>query len=192
MNTVILCSISLLWLVVLAVAVLIMQLNRKVSQLLITVQQTAPTIEMPKQILVQDTHGVPHGEPFPELEFTDVLGQQVSLVQPDTQGVLVAFTSVGCDMCKNLYPQLLRFLKRNPQFGSLMFMEGQAGQLGTVIADYNLTMPVIRVTGEDMRRLDTGFFPFVYFLDPDGRVISKSLVNFEDQLDLLVNVKPLQ
>ncbi|GFN33319.1 TlpA family protein disulfide reductase [Paenibacillus xylaniclasticus] len=187
METLMVVLLSMLCVIMIALVVLVVMMNQRLRMMSQTARPMQP--EPQQTMLFEEHHGVPHETIFPELEFTDKDGQAVSLVQPDKQGVLAIFTSAGCSTCKMLYKPLMHFLSVNPQLGAVLLLNGSPQELNSIAKEYEITIPIVMVSSDDMARMQTRYTPFVYYLTPDGRVISKSVINYEDQLAYLITKK---
>ncbi|MNG11137.1 Thiol-disulfide oxidoreductase ResA [compost metagenome] len=102
-------------------------------------------------------------------------------------GTLVAITSVACDVCKDVYPFLVRFHAKHKDVQMIVMMIGEREPVLETIQQFGMTMPIVQITGMDFRKFQTGYIPFVYYVNQDGRVRAKSVVSYEEQLYLLLN-----
>lgn len=171
-------SYAFLWAMIALQSYFIIQLGRKVQA------ANRPTNVLPG--LIEEDHGLPHGVLFPQLEFETVNKGPIDLKQlhEPKRGFLVAFTDAKCSSCKSLYPLLEKFNKRNPQFQPLILMLGQQLDVQEIVTQFQLTIPVANIATPIP--FDTGIFPFVYYLTPQGEVITKSVVQHKEQLDALL------
>ncbi|MBG9792917.1 hypothetical protein ABD76_10630 [Paenibacillus dendritiformis] len=171
-------SYLLLWGVVALQTYYIVQIGRR-KQVRQANPQQDPT-------LVHEHHGVPAGASFPQLLFDTINHGFIDIAQMKKTGFLIAFISVGCDQCKLVYPILKRFQEAGHDIQIIMLMQGSPDEIQHVIHQWQMTMPVVPIQLEDMARLQTGYYPFIYYLSSSAVVQTKSIINFEEQLNLLV------
>lgn len=103
--------------------------------------------------LVHEHHGVPAGDVFPQLQFEAINHGFIDIAQMKKTGFLIAFTSVGCDQCKLVYPILKRFQEARHDIQIIMLMQGSPDEIKNLIGQWQLTMPVVPIILEDMARL---------------------------------------
>jgi len=171
-------SYAFLWVMVALQSYFIIQLGRKIQ----ASKEQAP----PLPGLIEEDHGLPHGLRFPQLHFETVNKDSIDLRQLREQklGFLIAFTDAKCSSCKSLYPVLEKFNKRNPHIQPLILMIGQQPDVIEIIKQYELSIPVANIASPTP--FETGIFPFVYYLTPQGDVIAKSVVQHREQLEALL------
>ncbi|MEQ7049188.1 hypothetical protein ABN764_00840 [Paenibacillaceae sp. P-4] len=167
-----------LWIIVTLQTYYIVQIGKKRN-----IQQ-ANTNQGP--VLVHEHHGVPAGELFPQLQFDSINQGSIDLKSMTKTGFLIAFTSVSCDQCKLVYPILKRFYQLRPDIEIILMMQGNDFDVEKIINQFQLTMPIVPIIPSDMARLQTGYYPFIYYLSSAAEVRTKSIINFEEQLNLLV------
>lgn len=175
-------SYLLLWIIVAYLSHLLIQVQRKLN----LQAQQAQGPPGPSHPLLQENHGVPSGEIFPKLDFISVNKGNISLNKPSRKNVIVAFTSLGCDKCKFLYPLLEQRYRQNQEIEFVIFCEGPSEAVQNHAQLLQLSVPVIQIHLDDMKTYETNYFPFVYYLTSEAEVILKSIVLFEEQLDLLI------
>lgn len=167
-----------LWFIVALQTYYIIQIGKKKSVQPVNTNQ-GPT-------LVHEHHGVPKGERFPQLQFNSIHHGPIDMTQMQKSGFIIAFTSVGCDQCKLVYPLLKRFNERRADIQIILLMQGSHEDIANNIEQHQLEMPVVPIETSDMSRLQTGYYPFLYYLTSNAEVRTKSIINFEEQLQLLV------
>jgi len=171
-------SYAFLWAIIALQSYFIIQLGRK-SQVVNNTEDSWPS-------LIEEDHGLPKRALFPQFKFESVNKGLIDLTQLDKQkhGFLIAFTDANCSSCKDLYPVLERFNQQNPHFQSLILMIGQPTEVSEIINQFELTVPVTLI--DSAISFDTHFFPFVYYLSPVGEVIAKSVVQRRETLNTLI------
>ncbi|CAM3640668.1 hypothetical protein [Marinicrinis lubricantis] len=185
MNSVFLISYALLWCIVGLLLYLVLHLQKRIQNL-----RTQPTAAAKQNapILFEENHGIPKGHPFPALTFTTYDDQPFELSpKKQPQGSLIAFTSVDCSSCNALYEQLKSFRSKQPQYHIQIMMNGELEQIQQKVRNFHLDFPVIPYKPEDKEVYQTRITPFVYYINSEGRVVAKSVINYEDQLELLVS-----
>ena len=179
-------SFGLLWVVVAVIAYTLVAIHGKVSTLLALSNHPSPQEQSIK--LYQEDHGVPKGELFPERVFQSRQGNELHLNSPGQTGTFLFFTSSSCSTCKAFYPIANRFIKSNPQYRYIFLINGSEDEIDEITALFDHRIDTVGSTPEHMLSLQTGYVPFAYYLDQEGKVVSKSLINFEEQLYLMVDM----
>ncbi|MGM1048876.1 hypothetical protein SAMN05661091_5714 [Paenibacillus uliginis N3/975] len=171
-------SYAFLWAIIALQSYFIIQFGRKL--------QAAKSTADAGPGLIEEDHGLPKRALFPQFQFESVNKGLIDLKQLGKQkhGFLIAFTDAKCTSCKELYPVLERFHQQSPQFQSLILMVGQEPDVVEIINQYGLTVPVMPI--DSPTSFQTGIFPFVYYLSPKGEVIAKSVVQYREQLNALL------
>ncbi|UNK17246.1 thioredoxin family protein [Paenibacillus sp. N3/727] len=137
--------------------------------------------------LVEENHGIAKGKVFPQQQFDSINHGSFDLQRTrKSGGYLVAFTSVRCASCKLVYPLLKNFHEQHTDVQVVVLMQGDEESILQNIQDYELNMPVVQIAPSDMQRLETGHYPFFYYLDSTTQVRTKSIINHEGQLKRLV------
>ncbi|MFD3259697.1 hypothetical protein ACE3MQ_13895 [Paenibacillus lentus] len=136
--------------------------------------------------LLKEDHGVPKGQVFNKLQFESVNQGNIDLTKIRKNGFLIALTSLGCDQCKPLYPILENFHRQHADLQLILMTVGLEEEVINNIHKFQLTMPVVAITTADMKMMQTGYFPFIYYLSPRAEVLTKSLVFDEEQFALLL------
>ncbi|WP_409345524.1 TlpA family protein disulfide reductase [Paenibacillus sp. MBLB4367] len=130
--------------------------------------------------------GFAYGTVFPKLRLQTFLGEDVSLSSKNIKGSVVAFTAVSCDACNTLYPSISSFLKSRPGFQMTIMMVGNAEDVSQKAAHYDISVPVVRLQHEQLEEFGVKGFPFAYYLSPEGKVLSKGIVNSGEHLSILI------
>lgn len=167
-----------LWAIVTFQTYYIIQLGRKT----IKQHEVDPDIST----LVLEDHGAASGEMFPQTKFQTMHHGVIDIMRIRKTGHLIAFTSVGCDKCKLVYPLLVNLSKARQDLSIILLMDGNSEDIVKTIETYQISMPVVPIVSEDIQRLQTKYFPFIYYLSSNGVVKTKALINYQEQLDTLV------
>lgn len=177
--TVLTFSTILLWVAVLAMALMLWALSRQVGVLF---ERVAPM-----GALITDS-GPAIGSPSPQFELTGIQSERVEVGLPSALPTLVFFLSPTCPVCKKLLPVLksinraesrsLRIvLASDGEAAShLQFLQAQGLQDFPYVLSQDLGMAY------KVSRL-----PYGVVLDRTGVVVTKGLVNSREQLDSLLN-----
>lgn len=126
------------------------------------------------------------GTPVPEMTLPNLNGSEMPLGGPAGRAQLVFFLSTSCPICKALLPSLrsikqdeARWLDvvlasdgREADHRRLIEAEGLQDFPYALSANLGMTFRVARL-------------PFAVLIGPDGRVVSKGLVNNREQLESL-------
>ena len=172
-------SVVLLWVAVLALAVLLWALSRQVGVLF---ERVAPM-----GALVTDA-GPAVGEASPRFALQGIQSESVTIGAPTERPTLLFFLSPTCPVCKKLIP-VLKSLQRDElrRLSVVLASDGEAAQHLQFVREQGLdAMPYVLSTelgmGYRVSRL-----PYAVLLDTNGAVASKGLVNSREQLDSLLN-----
>ncbi|MFD0586500.1 TlpA family protein disulfide reductase [Paenibacillus sp. GCM10027627] len=183
MSSVFSLSYLLLWIIVLVQSYYLIKSARAAKAIR---DMPPPSPEEMMSKIMRGDHGVIKGRLFPQLEFETVHHGRINLSKTSKKGSIIAFASTGCEQCKMIYPILKQFSQERDDVSIMMLMDGPEAQVAATIEKYNIPVPVTPITKADMTRLETGFFPFVYYLNHKGEVETKGVVNLQEQLELLV------
>ncbi len=172
-------SVVLLWIAVLALAVMLWALSRQVGVLF---ERVAPM-----GALVTDA-GPPVGATSPRFALTGIQSEVVELGGAQAQPTLVFFLSPTCPVCKKLIP-VLKALVRDERrhLKVVLASDGEAAEHLGFVRQYGLeAMPYVlsKDLGMSFR---VSRLPYAVLLDAQGVVAAKGLVNSREQLDSLLN-----
>ena len=176
-------SVVLLWLAVLALAVLLWALSRQVGVLF---ERVAPM-----GALVTDA-GPAVGEPSPSFALRGIQSEAVTVGGPTERATLLFFLSPTCPVCKKLIP-VLKALQRDERrsLSVVLASDGEQAEHLRFVHEQGLGgLPYVLSTelgmGYRVSRL-----PYAVLLDRGGIVAAKGLVNSREQLDSLLNAHDL-
>jgi methylamine dehydrogenase accessory protein MauD len=176
-------SVVLLWLAVLALAVMLWALSRQVGVLF---ERVAPM-----GALVTDA-GPAVGEPSPSFQLRGIQSEAITIGGPAERAMLVFFLSPTCPVCKKLLP-VLKALQRDERraLSIVLASDGEQAEHLRFVAEQGLGgLPYVLSTdlgmGYRVSRL-----PYAVLLDRGGIVAAKGLVNSREQLDSLLNAHDL-
>ncbi|MCC7207010.1 MAG: redoxin domain-containing protein [Anaerolineae bacterium] len=94
-----------------------------------------------------------------EIRLSDYIG---------TSSVLIAFTSVTCPYCKQVYPSLNTFAQRYPGIQVLVISRGEPSENVDLVSEHSLSFPVLNYTDEVGRSYVVPGTPFFYAIDKEG------------------------
>lgn len=176
-------STLLLWLAVLALAVMLWALSRQVGVLF---ERVAPM-----GALVTDS-GPAVGASSPVLSLTGLQSEPVQVGGPQARATLVFFLAPTCPVCKKLIP-VLKALARDEARGLQLVLasDGDADHLGFVREHGLEQLPYVLSTELGMS-YRVSRLPYAVLIDPQGVVASKGLVNSREQLDSLLNAHDMK
>lgn len=176
-------SVALLWLAVIALALLVWALSRQVGVLF---ERVAPM-----GALVTDA-GPAVGAPAPRLSLASLTGAPIEVGAPAAQATLVFFLSPTCPVCKKLLP-VLRSLQRAEagRLAVVLASDGEPERQREFIRQQSLEgFPYVLSTDLGMA-FRVSRLPYAVLLDDAGRVAAKGLINSREQLDSLLNAHDL-
>jgi len=172
-------SVILLWLAVLALAVMLWALSRQVGVLF---ERVAPM-----GALVTDA-GPAVGSASPRFELQGVQSEPVRLGQATERATLVFFLSPTCPVCKKLIP-VLKALVRDERrhLDIVLASDGERAEHLRFVTSHGLQdLPYVLSTELGMA-YRVSRLPYAVLLDRQGVVAAKGLVNSREQLDSLLN-----
>jgi methylamine dehydrogenase accessory protein MauD len=181
-------SYIVLWVLVLALAVLVLLLYR---QLGIMYLGTAEGVSR---------DGLDRGKTAPDFTLTDQHGNIHRLSAYRGRPVVLLFGSPHCSPCRLLLPQLQDWARKHPQVAVLWLNAASPEESARFVAETGTTLPVLPYspTPKDnlMDLYRVRVTPFTFFLDADGVIRAKGLVNTKSGLDLyykeLLTGKPVE
>ena len=174
-------SVVLLWLAVLALALLLWALSRQVGVLF---ERVAPM-----GALVTDA-GPAVGEPSPSFALRGIQSESVGIGGPTERATLLFFLSPTCPVCKKLLP-LLRSLRdaERSQLAVVLASDGEVAQHEAYRRKQAvLDFPYVLSTELGMT-YRIAKLPYAVLLDGAGVIRAKGLVNSREQLESLCEVR---
>jgi methylamine dehydrogenase accessory protein MauD len=165
-------SFIVLWIIVIAEAVLILLLYRQLGILYLG---TASGVSR---------DGLTVGTTAPEFSLPDANGQAHTLSSLRGRNVLLLFGSTHCDPCRRLLPGLEEFAGRDGRdFQVLWLNQGTMEETREFLLETgtDLTMLTFRDGLNDAYRVRVT--PFLYMIDAAGVIKAKGLVNTKAQLE---------
>lgn len=176
-------SVALLWVAVIALALLVWALSRQVGVLF---ERVAPM-----GALVTDA-GPAVGAQAPRFSLASLTGAPIEVGAAAAQATLVFFLSPTCPVCKKLLP-VLRSLQRAEagRLAVVLASDGEPERQREFIRQQSLEgFPYVLSTELGMA-FRVSRLPYAVLLDDAGRVAAKGLINSREQLDSLLNAHDL-
>ncbi|MFT4569419.1 MAG: methylamine dehydrogenase accessory protein MauD [Hyphomicrobiaceae bacterium] len=185
MNETLLISNVLLWVVVVALAFIVLALIRQVGVLH---ERLAPAGAM------LNRSGPEVGEPAPTLEVPTLAGTPVSIGGPADDGrrTLVFFLSPTCPVCKVLLPTVLRVARSQvPPLRVVLASDGDEEEHRRFVSDHDLEeMPYV-VSAALGISFEVAKLPYAVLIDAEGILRAKGLVNTREHLESLFEAERL-
>lgn len=177
-------SVVLLWVAVLALAILLWALSRQVGVLF---ERVAPM-----GALVTDS-GPPIGEASPMFSLKGIQSESVQIGGEQAVPLLIFFLSPTCPVCKKLLPVLKGVAQDEKKaIQVVLASDGEAAEHLQFVQHNSLTqMPYVLSTELGMS-YRVSRLPYAVLLDQHGVVVSKGLVNSREQFDSLLNAHDMQ
>ena len=177
--TVVMVSTVLLWVAVLALALMLWALSRQVGVLF---ERVAPM-----GALITDS-GPAIGSPSPQFELTGIQSERVEIGLPNALPTLVFFLSPTCPVCKKLLP-ILKSLHRSESrsLRIVLASDGEASSHLQFLQAQGLQDFPYVLSQELGMTYKVSRLPYGVVLDRTGVVVTKGLVNSREQLDSLLN-----
>lgn len=177
-------SVVLLWIAVLALAVLVWALSRQVGVLF---ERVAPM-----GALVTDA-GPPIGHASPQFELRTLQGGMARIGGTQERATLIFFLAPTCPVCKKLLP-VLRSVVRDEgrRLQLVLASDGAANEHREFVNREQLDDLPYVLSQELGMTFRVNRLPYAVLLDPQGLVSAKGLVNSREQLDSLLNAQDLR
>lgn len=176
-------AVGLLWVLVIALAVVVFALARQVGVLF---ERVAPM-----GALMTDA-GPKVGEAAPRMELMTLAGKRFALGAPSPRSTLVFFLSPTCPVCKKLLPILKSARTAEaPWLDIVLASDGDRPAHDVFVREKGLeAFPYILSTELGMS-FRVSRLPFAILVDGEGVVRAKGLINNREQLESLFNAKEL-
>ena len=169
-------SYVVLWIVVAALALLVVALARQVGTLHLRLG--------PRGALEVDGEGPPLGDVPEPLDLTDVDGRPVAVGGPGAAQLLL-FVSPGCPLCRDVLPSV-GAAARAGGLSPIVLTEGEPEDARHLMDGLRIHAPVVAEPDLGTRYAVPGT-PFAVVLDRLGVVRAKGTVNSLEQLEGLVD-----
>ena len=172
-------SVILLWLAVIALALLLWALSRQVGVLF---ERVAPM-----GALVTDS-GPAVGSESPSFALTGIQSEPVAIGGPSPLPTLVFFLSPTCPVCKKLLPVLKALLRdEGRRLRVVLASDGETEAHLAFVREHRLEQFPYVLSTELGMTYRVSRLPYGVLLDARGVVAAKGLVNSREQLDSLLN-----
>ncbi|MDB5054273.1 MAG: hypothetical protein JWM44_2323 [Bacilli bacterium] len=134
--------------------------------------------------LLNSDEGMSKNIAFPQNSRRATTGEVPSLISPN--GSIVIFSLAGCSACQDLYSPLMQYSLENPHIPIFikLFADNEKAFL-EIISKYDLNLPVLPFSTEEIPMYQTRLFPFGYALNGEGIIVAKGSVYGNEQLKLL-------
>ena len=174
----------LLWMLLLAVAFVVMGLVRQIGVLH---GRLAPA-----GALMVDK-GVAVNEPAPQVTATDRHGRPVNFGYAGEKSQLLFFLSPTCPICKSLLPAIKSIAKEQADRLDVVFIsDGDMEAQQALIREHKLDDATYVVGPQVGMTYQIGKLPYAALIDKAGTLRAKGLVNSREHLDSLFEVEHLK
>ncbi len=180
MPTLFIVSHIVLWVLMIFISIFVVTLYKRLN--------TSQMLPMNDGMLMASDHGIPEGEFFSKLSFPLVDGGTMDLQQTNKEGTILFLSSTQCKICEEVYAAIAPLMDKYPEYQFVTFMEGSHEEIDEKRETYDLDLPIFQLQQEDFELLQIDFFPFAYFLSPDGNVIGKGLINNGQDVNRLIEI----
>ena len=121
----------------------------------------------------------------PEWEADDHRGARVCSANLRGRPLLLVFAEPNCGPCQQLMPELKSFADRHREDLSVVVVGAADDRVNRQMADrYLLDSPVVSQVDRSLASLfNVSATPFIYFIDSQGVVREKGIVNGQEQLE---------
>ncbi|MEE8425802.1 MAG: methylamine dehydrogenase accessory protein MauD [Woeseiaceae bacterium] len=183
MNTALLVSNFVLWILVGGLALTVLALARQIG---ILHERIAPAGAL------MISGGPKVGEQAPVLEVTDISGQDLSVgkTRNDDRSTLVFFLSPKCPVCKTLLPVLKSSKKAEHDWlDVILASDGDVADQQAFIDEFELDGFTYVLSTNLGMTYQVGKLPFAVLIDHNGVIRAKGLVNSREHLESLFEAK---
>lgn len=172
----------LLWLLLVALAFVVMGLVRQIGVLHARLA--------PAGALMIDK-GVAVNEPAPRVTAADRSGRPVNFGYPSDKGQLLFFLSPSCPICKSLLPAVKAIGKARKDLELVYVSDGEADAQAALIREFGLEDARYVVGPEVGMTYQIGKLPYAVLIDAAGVLRAKGLVNSREHLDSLFEAEQM-
>ena len=166
----------LLWILLIALAFVVMGLVRQIGVLHARVA--------PAGALVLDK-GVAVNEAAPQVTAADRSGRPVNFGYAGEKGQLLFFLSPSCPVCKSLLPAIKAVAKERSDLEVIYVSDGDPEAQAALIREFKLENARYVVGPEVGMTYQIGKLPYAVLIDQAGVLRAKGLVNSREHLDSL-------
>lgn len=166
----------LLWILLIALAFVIMGLVRQIGVLHARLA--------PAGALMIDK-GVAVNEPAPKVTAADRNGRPLNFGYPADKGQLLFFLSPTCPICKSLLPAVKAIAKARQDLEVVYVSDGDLEAQAALIREFKLEDAAYVVGPEVGMTYQIGKLPYAVLIDAAGVLRAKGLVNSREHLDSL-------
>lgn len=166
----------LLWILLIALAFVIMGLVRQIGVLHARLA--------PAGALMIDK-GVAVNEPAPKVTAADRNGRPLNFGYPADKGQLLFFLSPTCPICKSLLPAVKAIAKARTDLEVVYVSDGDLEAQAALIREFKLEDAPYVVGPEVGMTYQIGKLPYAVLIDAAGVLRAKGLVNSREHLDSL-------
>src|SRR5690348_14597750 len=167
-------SYIVLWLLVLGLGLLVLLLYR---QLGIMYLGSAEGVSR---------DGLERGKSAPDFSLTDQYGNPQRLANFRGKPSVLLFGSPHCSPCRILLPQMNEWAKAHPEVGVVWLNAASPEESLKFVSDTGAEIPVAPYAPQDnlMDKYRVRVTPFMFFVDENGVIRAKGLVNTKAGVDL--------
>ncbi len=184
MNDPLLVSNAVLWVVVIALALVVLALARQVGVLHARLGPVGA---------LALAGGPETGEPAPVVEATSLDGQAVRIGEADARGrrTLLVFLAPGCPVCRTLLPALRTLARREPGLRVVLASDGPRAEHEAFVREHGLGDLPYLLSEALGRAYRVPRLPWAALLDGAGILRSQGLVNSREHLESLLEAEAL-
>jgi methylamine dehydrogenase accessory protein MauD len=184
MNEALLVSNLVLWVLVVALAAVVVALARQVGLLHARIAPVGA---------LATSHGPEVGDHVAELALVDRRGQPARIggADPDGLRTLLFFLSPTCPVCTSLLPALLRLDAAQPDLRLVFASDGGWEEHAEFVREHGIDASTYVLSMELGLRFEVAKLPFAVLIDAGGVVRAKGLVNTREHLESLFEAEAL-
>ncbi|NJN51334.1 MAG: methylamine dehydrogenase accessory protein MauD [Gammaproteobacteria bacterium] len=175
-----------LWIVVVALALVVLALTRQIGVLH---ERVSPAGALTL------SGGVKAGETVPAMSLPTLSGSNLAIESfaARQRGVLVFFLSPTCPVCKSLLPVVTRIAKEERKWLDLVFASdgGTKAEHEAYVTDRQLQSFPYVISQELGMAFQVGKLPYAALIDESGVLVAKGLVNTREHIESLFEAKRL-
>ncbi len=184
METALIVSNIILWLVVIGLLLIVFALTRQIGVLHERVAPVGALMPM---------NGPKIGETVEPMKLTSLHGTPVNLFLPGTRKTLLYFLSPGCPICKSLLPVVQDIASAESNLVDVIYASDgdDEGIHKTYAAEHRISGGQYVLSQELGMRLGVNKLPFTALIDENGVLRGRGLVNSREHIESLLTADEL-
>ncbi|WP_340012220.1 hypothetical protein MHI32_09520 [Paenibacillus sp. FSL H7-0690] len=119
-------------------------------------------------------------------DFFPINEKKISFIEKE-DGSLALFLSITCQSCIEILGQIKDIKDDWKQVSLIIYLFGNEKEIESLKKKMDAEILVILYKKEDMRFLNTEFFPFVYYISKEREILSKGTINSKEDIHKIIS-----